>query len=335
MAMAPGSRHSNSADGGDASPASNALESLLVDEGAGAMLGLAIGDTAAVRDGYSTRTQAATVVAYHLMEHGDVDPPSLRASWLESWSSDGGVYADPSDRFVSFMRAGADGVPAQSAVPWAEPAAWVLPLGVWFRDDPDALIGSVMRLVRMSETDAASVVTAVAVAGAVAAGAIAMSGWDLVLASAETAERSLDLLGTGLTRSGTAAAVAEGLRRMSRLVGKPPVAMAQVLDDIDVALHAPLIAIGASADVSTAPPLVIEAVARSYGADGSAVAGGVLGARLGLRRWPWRVPNETWFAEVGRRLVGREREYLDLPIPKVVEERVRSSEPVDPAREID
>ena len=299
------------------------------------MLGLAIGDTAAYGAGYSTRTQCATIVAYHLMEHGDIVPDALWPSLLDLWDADGGVYADPSERFRSFMWAGSQGMPASSAVTWSEPATWGLPLGVWFRDDPDALIDAVVHLMRFSQTDAASITTAVATTAAVAAGTIAMSGWDLVLACAETAERSLERLGHGVTNFGSAPAVGKALRRMSRLVGRPPVAMAQVLDDVDSSLHGPLIAIGAGASISNTPPLVIEAVARSYGADGSAITGAILGARLGLRRWPWRVPNETWFAEIGRRVVRRQREHLDLPVPKAVEERVRSAEPVDPAKEID
>ncbi len=47
-----------------------------------------------------------------------------------------------------------------------------------------------------------------------------------------------------------------------------------------------------------------------------------MGARSGLLRWPWRVPNDTWFAEIGRRLVIRNRELRDLPVPQAVEERM-------------
>jgi hypothetical protein len=308
---------------------------LIVDEGAGTMLGLAMGDVAARGHGYGTRTQAATVVAYHLMEHGDVVPAPLLESLIELWESNGGVYADPSGWFEDFLRSAADGHVLASATPTSEPTSWAVPVGVWFRDDADALVHAAVRLASMSTTDAASIATAVAVAGAVAAGSIAMSGWDFVLSCSETAERSVDLLGARMANIAGASRVVAGLRRMSRFVGRPPVAAGQVLDDVVPELHGPLVAICAGAGVAESAPMIIEAVARSYGPGGSAVTGAILGARLGLRRWPWRVPNETWFAEVGRRLVRREREYLDLPIPRIVEERVMNAEHVDPAKEID
>jgi hypothetical protein len=309
--------------------------SLIVDEGAGGMLGLAIGDVAARRRGYGTGTQAATIVAYHLMEHGELVPPALLASLVELWETDGGVYADPSGWLEDYLRSAADGHLLTSAAPTVEPTAWAVPIGIWFRDDADALVDAAATLASMSTTDAASIASTVAVAGAVAAGAIAMSGWDFVLACAETAERAVGMLGGGVSNVAGASRVAGALRRMSRFVGKPPAVIAQVLDDVVPALHGPLVAIGSAADVAETAPMIVESVARSHGPAGSAVTGAILGARLGLRRWPWRVPNETWFAEIGRRLVHREREYLDLPIPKAVEERVMSAEPVDPSKEID
>jgi hypothetical protein len=63
----------------------------------------------------------------------------------------------------------------------------------------------------------------------------------------------------------------------------------------------------------------------SGGSETGAVTGAIVGARSGLRLWPWRVANETWFAEIGRRLVTRYREVRDLPIPYAVEERTKLS----------
>ena len=49
------------------------------------------------------------------------------------------------------------------------------------------------------------------------------------------------------------------------------------------------------------------------------LVGGIVGARRGLARWPWPMPNEHWFAELGRRMVAQDRTYEDLPDPYSVE----------------
>jgi hypothetical protein len=48
----------------------------------------------------------------------------------------------------------------------------------------------------------------------------------------------------------------------------------------------------------------------------------MVGGRVGLKAWPWVVPNSTWFAEIGRRLVSSNRETRDIPVPYQVEERL-------------
>ena len=30
------------------------------------------------------------------------------------------------------------------------------------------------------------------------------------------------------------------------------------------------------------------------------MVGGIVGARVGIRAWPWAFANDTWFAEIGR-----------------------------------
>jgi hypothetical protein len=54
------------------------------------------------------------------------------------------------------------------------------------------------------------------------------------------------------------------------------------------------------------------------------MVGAIVGARSGLRLWPWVIPNDIWFAEIGRRMVSRNQETRDLPVPYSVEERITS-----------
>jgi hypothetical protein len=70
----------------------------------------------------------------------------------------------------------------------------------------------------------------------------------------------------------------------------------------------------------------VEQAARLGGSPLAAMVGGIVGARVGIKAWPWAFANDTWFAEVGRRLVRGPREIRDLPIPYAVEHHLMSGE---------
>ncbi len=313
---------------------STALQSLIVDEGVGTMLGMAIGDVAAHRDSYSSRTQIGTIIAYHLLESGDIDRSALVEAIVELGRPEDSVLTDPSPELSAWIRSAVDGLALATAIPSSEVATRAVPIGVWFRDDVDRLVSAVIESVLIENLDAVSVVTAVAVGGAVAGSTLAMSGWDLVLAAAETVDRGLGAMSDRtVSNFDRAAGVSRGLRGVRSMIDQPIEEIVHALGDLPDAIRPPLAAIVASADPAGTPPLIIEAAAK-IGVDAAVVSGSILGARLGLRRWPWRVPNETWFAEIGRRLVRHEREVRDLPIPRSVEARMQRDAPVDPVGEI-
>ncbi len=79
-------------------------------------------------------------------------------------------------------------------------------------------------------------------------------------------------------------------------------------------------AIRLAADASSDPAGQISRAVQLGGSMLGTMVGGLVGARAGLRAWPWAVPNSTWFAELGVRLVSGKREVLDLPVPYYVEE---------------
>jgi hypothetical protein len=66
----------------------------------------------------------------------------------------------------------------------------------------------------------------------------------------------------------------------------------------------------------------VDRAASLGGSELATIVGAMAGARAGLRLWPWVVPNDTWFAEIGRRLVNGNQETRDLPVPYYVEERL-------------
>ena len=74
------------------------------------------------------------------------------------------------------------------------------------------------------------------------------------------------------------------------------------------------------------PHVPVEHAARIGGSPLGAIVGGIIGARVGIRAWPWAFANDTWFAEIGRRLVRGPREVRDLPIPYAVEQHLISGE---------
>ncbi|HSJ29492.1 MAG TPA: hypothetical protein VLB67_14890, partial [Acidimicrobiia bacterium] len=175
--------------------------------------------------------------------------------------------------------------------------------------------------------DAATAVVATAVAGAVAGSCVVQARADHVLGAAETADRAVDSIGEEPYRFGdvaAASAAAGRLRSLAPLVRASPADIVEAVGRGGRAqgIDAALLGIVLGADAGLEPVKAIEAAAVHGGTEAGVVTGAIVGARVGLIRWPWRVHNDTWFAEIGRRLVTRHAEIRDLPIPYAVEERM-------------
>ena len=308
------------------------LFSLLNGEGAGALLAAAAGDVAGGLDqgAYSSLTQVSTVVAYHLLRVGTIDRDRLQEELLEM---DGVHEGEPSVyRAVSpELRYWLDSAAAGEAAPWPEPslepATRMAPVGVWFRRQPEALVEAAVAAARITHLDASTAVAAAAVAGAVAAGCFAQAGRDLLVAAAETAQQAAAAVVADAYRFGDperAAQVPTAIRSLTSLVAADPAEVMQAASTLPVppGVREALAAICLAAPMDREPFRLIEAGARLAGSHGGVIVGAVVGARVGVRRWPWLVPNDTWFAELGRRLVSRHTEVRDLPVPFAVEERL-------------
>jgi hypothetical protein len=81
-----------------------------------------------------------------------------------------------------------------------------------------------------------------------------------------------------------------------------------------------------AAPVIDRPHVAIEQAAKIGGSPLAGMVGGIVGARVGIRAWPWAFANDTWFAEVGRRLARGPNELTDLPIPYAVEHHLIAGE---------
>lgn len=307
------------------------LFSLLNGEGAGAPLAAAAGDVAGGTSeiGYSYLTQQATVVAYHLMRNDGIDRPLLSDDLLEL-AADGvnpSVYRAPSDQFQAWLAAVANGEAAATAEPSLEPAVRSYPVGVWFRRDPGRLVASAMAAARLTHIDAGSVIAAAAIAGATAASAFAQSGRDLVLSVAEVADRALtEVLAEDYlySRVEDAKPLPDLIRKASTWVGTSGEELLFLLasDRDPVPTDWPVVSIILASSVVPEPYRQIEAAALLGGSQVGVMVGAIVGARVGIRSWPWVVPNDVWFAEIGRRLVRGDRETRDIPVPYQVEERL-------------
>ncbi|MFO7293313.1 MAG: ADP-ribosylglycohydrolase family protein [Actinomycetes bacterium] len=304
--------------------------SLPVGEGAGSMLGLAAGDTAggASELGYSSSAQQAVVVAYHLFRHGSVDRDLLVAELAELAGDDHqpSVLRGLSPQLRRWVEALGSDDPVLASETGLDPAVRAVPLGVWYRRDPEALVEAVLASTRVTHLDAPSAVVATAVAGAVAGSCFVQNGRDLLLGVWEIAVRArkeIEADGLLYAQLDRLDDVVSRIRQTSGLLGASLPELSEALGDDPVGQVATVLV--SVAPTSTDPDRAVEEAAKLGGSPLGAIAGAILGARLGMRRWPWRFPNDSWFAAIGERLVEGRADLVDLPIPYAVEQRITHS----------
>ena len=204
----------------------------------------------------------------------------------------------------------------------------MIPIGVWFRKDPVALVEEAIRGAMITHNQEGAVVAACSLAGAIAGASFGQSGRDLVYGAAEVAKRAEarvgDLAETVSSPDGSPP-LSLLLRHAAQLVGMPS---REIADQIrswtpDAGAVAGVItAIVLGAPILERPSIgVREAVAVGFEPREIAVmAGAIVGARVGPHRWPWRIVNDLWFAELGRRLASNDGHFEDLPDAYAVEE---------------
>lgn len=311
---------------------SGALYSLVSGEGDGFLLGQAAGDAAggAWELGYSAVTEQATVIAYQLIEHREIDGRRLLRDIreLDGLEGDEPVYRGETAHFRAWLDRAAAGAPVPEEEPSLDGAPRVTPLGVAYRRDPARVVTEALRLNRHFHSDASSLAVGAIAAAAVAASCFGQSGIDLVagvseavlaampqLSEESSGTERLDGLASDFERTRTLVGSTRGPEVLSRLGGASP-------DPV----HIMLAGLALAATVTTRHHLPLEEAARIGGSVLGAAVGAIVGARVGIRAWPWVFANDTWFAEIGRRLVRGPNEVRDLPIPYAVEFHITSGE---------
>ena len=306
------------------------LFSLVAGEGDGYMLGMAAGDTAggAWELGYSSITEQATVISYQLIQHRHLDREALTRGLRELDGGEDGdqVYRAESAHFRTWLDRAAAATPVPEEESSIDAIARACPVGVAFRRDARAVVTEAAALGKLFHSDAGSVMAGVVAAAAVAASCFAQSGLDLVAAVGDSVLPSVAEVSAGL----------HGVGRLERLEADFAVAMGgagvvsgqealslfggESADPLQMALAAVLLA----APVTDRYHTPVEQAARIGGSQLGAAVGAMIGARVGIRAWPWAFANDTWFAEIGRRVVRGPDEVNDLPIPYAVEQHLMS-----------
>ncbi len=303
------------------------LFSLVSGEGDGAMLGLAAGDTAggAWEMGYSAITEQAAVIAYEIVEHRRIDADSLRSAIreLDGSQDEEPVYRAETPAFRAWLDRAARGDHEPDPAPGIDGLARAAVAGVAFRRDPDGLIRETISLTHVFQRDPSSVAAALIAAAGAAAACFAQSGRDLVAGVTEAVVPALGKLDQG-PGTGRLEGLGGELERLASHVGVSDgqealrVAGGNAADPLDAVQAGLLLA----APLTERPHQAIEQAARVGGSNLAAFVGALVGARVGIRAWPWPFANDTWFAEIGRRLV-RGPDNLDgLPIPYAVEQHL-------------
>ena len=309
---------------------SQALYTVVAGEGDGFLLGLAAGDAAggAWELGYSAATEQATVIAYQLIANRELNGEGLVKAFLELDGSQGDepVYRNESPEFRRWL----DRAHAGAAVPGQEPsldaAVRGTVVGVAYRQEPESVVKRSTSLGRIFHSDAASVAGGVVVASAVAASCFAQSGLDLIAGVGEAVGPHIAEIGNGLEGEERL----DGLdARIHALIDHVGVTSADEAREVvgaedDDPLSQVLGSLLLAAPVAHRHHVPIEQAARLGGSRLGAVVGAIVGARVGIRAWPWAFANDTWFAEIGRRLVRGPDEVRDLPIPYAVEHHLMS-----------
>lgn len=307
-----------------------ALYTVVAGEGDGFMLGLAAGDTAggAWDLGYSAVTEQATVIAYQLIATGSLDEEALASALLEL---DGHETEERVLRCVSpEFRAWLDRAASGRATPGPEPSIDMVSrtpaLGVAFRRDPERLVQEAIRLGTLFHSDAPSVAAGVVAAAAVAASCFAQSGLDLIAGVAEAVEAADSYLASDLDNVDGVVGLSDRVSALMPHMGvvRGSEALSLVGGDATDPLHLVFAGLLLAAPVAPRHHVAIEQAAHVGGSRLAALVGAVVGARVGIRAWPWAFANDTWFAEIGRRLVRGPSEVRDLPIPYAVEQHIMS-----------
>ena len=303
---------------------SEALFTVTAGDGDGFMLGVAAGDSAggAWDLGYSAITEQVVILAYGLITSERVDHGDLVRSLLEMDGIDEEepVFRSETAEFRSWLDRARSGKTVPGTESSMDASYRALVLGVAHRRSPMVLVEECIALGRLFHDDDETVLAGVMAGAAVAASCYAQSGMDLIAGVAETTSQGVNVMGSPSAIENVPELVRSMMGRVGITDGGEALEATGGHDPVRMVLAGILLA----APVAHRHHVPIEQAARIGGSSLGAVVGAIVGARVGIRAWPWAFANDTWFAEIGRRVVRGPAEVADLPIPYAVEQHLMS-----------
>jgi hypothetical protein len=302
--------------------------SFVRDDGAGALLGLAAGDQGAGA-AYGHDAQLAIVVAYELLRFGEVDSDRFRESLVRLAGGRSGrsrLRGTPI-WLHGFIEEQETWHAGRGAVAGIDVATRAVPVGIWHRNRPDRLVDDSVRAARATHRDRGSAVAAAVMAGTIAGISHGQYGRDLAAGALEVgrmAARATEHIDGMLGDPGPLLGL---LERLQVAIGEDPPSILQRCGAGSNSLEAIMAAVAMGAPLRTEPFSLLTDVAPLRRRDLEVMCAAIVGGRVGLIRWPGSVANDTWFAEIGRRLAAGTMMVDDLPDLFEVEERLSHGPP--------
>jgi hypothetical protein len=298
------------------------------DSGAGALLGLAAGDQGPGA-AYGHHSQLAMVVAYELLRRGGVEQVRVREALTRLTGGRSGrsrvrgaplwIHGYLEQERIHGLGCGPHG--------GFDVATRTVPIGIWHRSHPSELVADSIRAATSTHTDRASAVVAAVLSGTIAGISHGQYGRDLVAGALEVGRMAQTRVDGDPALVGEAGGVLNSLESLIGLVGESPEKIVEELDPERESLDSVIASIVIGAPLLQDPFRVIADVARLRRRDLDVVVSTMVGARVGVVRWPSSIANDTWFAEIGRRLAARLKTVDDLPDLFEVEERLSHGPP--------
>ncbi len=298
------------------------------DSGAGCLLGLAAGDQGSGA-AYGHRTQMAMVVAYELLRHGEIAQTRFRQALSRLTGGRSGrsrVRGAPLWLPGYLEREKREGL-GTGPHGGIDVATRAIPIGVWHRNDPAELAADSIRAASSTHSDRESAVAAAILAGAIAGISHGQHGRDMVSGALEVGRMASARLESDESFEGDPTLLLNRLDSLLPLVGADPATIIHEAKAERDSLSAILAAVMIGAPLTREPFEAIAAVASEHRRDIDAVVSAMVGARVGLISWPSSIANDTWFAEVGRRLAAGVVAVDDLPDLFEVEDRLSHGPP--------
>ncbi len=302
--------------------------SFVRDDGAGALLGLAAGDQGAGA-AYGHDAQLAIVVAYELLRFGEVDTNRFRDSLIRLMGGRSGrsrLRGTPV-WLHEFVEEQETRLADPGTVAGIDVATRAVPIGIWHRNRPDRLVEDTVRAARATHRDRSSAVAAAVMAGTIAGITHGQYGRDLAAGALEVghmAARATELLDGML---GDPSPLLGLLERLQFVIGEEPASILRRCGAEPNSLESIIAAVAMGAPLRQEPFSLLTDVAPLRRRDLEVMCAAIVGGRVGLIRWPGSVANDTWFAEIGRRLAAGAMMVDDLPDLFEVEERLSHGPP--------